>query len=545
MFTLQDGREHLYQWDLDRYIVVNDDTICEVHFCNRTSDCSLVVEVKDGLAAIPNILLQDARPIRAYAYCDDKYTLTENQFTVKARTKPSDYVYTETEIITVETIVKRMDELEESLDTNIDRVVTDYLEEHPVEVDLSDYYNKAQTNAAIDEAIEGIEFPETDLTGYATQQFVLDKVAEIDIPEVPDVSEFIKEIPEEYVTESELAAKGYATGGYVDSKVASIVVPDVSNKADKDHVHKLSDITDYKPVNLDDYPTKQYVDNADSKHTQDIANLTYHVQNIIEPTISGKADKTHKHTMSDITDYTAPDLSGYATEKYVDDAIAGIDIPEGGDGDLSNYYTKEETDNLIDDVETNVNITDDGNGNVTLKRGEGNLPADLENYYTKEETYSKTEVDSLIENIDVPEGSSGIFVFTFNPSSADIAANGSVTVTDEMITFYNKVMSGEPVQCYWSDTSTSGGVTYDRYYPTVVTKQDNNTVSIQPREISHSANIVKLSNIRTKFDIRFSNGTYFATYYEESKYSIPTTSKVEAMISSALSGIATAEGGSY
>ena len=93
MFTLQDGREHLYQWDLNRYLVVNDKAICEVHFCNRTSEHSLVVEVKDGLAAIPNILLQDARPIRAYAYCNDNYTLSEKQFTVKARTMPIDYVY--------------------------------------------------------------------------------------------------------------------------------------------------------------------------------------------------------------------------------------------------------------------------------------------------------------------------------------------------------------------------------------------------------------------------------------------------------------------
>jgi hypothetical protein len=98
MFTLQDGREHLYQWDLDRYLIVEDNTIDEVHFCNRTSDCSLVVEVKDGLAAIPNIILQDARPIRAYAYVDDKYTLVEQQFTVKSRTRPADYIYTETEV---------------------------------------------------------------------------------------------------------------------------------------------------------------------------------------------------------------------------------------------------------------------------------------------------------------------------------------------------------------------------------------------------------------------------------------------------------------
>ena len=103
MFTLEDGREQLYQWDLNRRIIVNDDKICEVHFCNRTSDCSLVVETytEDGklYANIPNILLHDARPIRAYAFCDDSYTLSEQQFSVKSRTQPSDYVYVETDVV--------------------------------------------------------------------------------------------------------------------------------------------------------------------------------------------------------------------------------------------------------------------------------------------------------------------------------------------------------------------------------------------------------------------------------------------------------------
>lgn len=200
MFTLQDGREHLYQWDLNRYIIVNDPTICEVHFCNRTAEYSLVVEVKDGLAAIPNILLQESRPIRVYAYCDDQYTLTEQQLTVKSRTRPSDYVYEETEVVRVDVL---LDKAEEAITNALE--LTEYFDTHKLEVkddgqgnvtleaivpeggggdvDLSNYYNKAETDARIEEAIEGIEIPEVDLTPYATQQFVLDKVAEIDIPE--------------------------------------------------------------------------------------------------------------------------------------------------------------------------------------------------------------------------------------------------------------------------------------------------------------------------------------------------------------------------
>lgn len=99
MFKIYDGREEFYQWDLNQKLIVSDASINEVHFCNRTDECSLVCEVyeEDGarLVDVPNILFQATWDIRAYAYCTD-HTLTEKRFKVKARTRPADYVYTET-----------------------------------------------------------------------------------------------------------------------------------------------------------------------------------------------------------------------------------------------------------------------------------------------------------------------------------------------------------------------------------------------------------------------------------------------------------------
>lgn len=114
MFKIYDGRSEFYQWDLNRQIVLSDPTINEVHFCNKTSDCSLVVEVyeKDGLrlADVPNILLQTDWPIRVYAYCGDCYTKTSDTFKVIARTRPDDYVYTETEVKRWEDLANEIDE---------------------------------------------------------------------------------------------------------------------------------------------------------------------------------------------------------------------------------------------------------------------------------------------------------------------------------------------------------------------------------------------------------------------------------------------------
>lgn len=103
MFKIYDGRESFYQWDLDQKLVVADSTITEVHFCNRTEETSLVCEtyVVDGqiLVNVPNILLQEDWDINVYAY-DGKATKHSARFEVKRKTKPSDYAYTETEILT-------------------------------------------------------------------------------------------------------------------------------------------------------------------------------------------------------------------------------------------------------------------------------------------------------------------------------------------------------------------------------------------------------------------------------------------------------------
>lgn len=104
MFKIEDGRESFYQWDLDRKLIVEDASINQVHFCNKTEDCSLVVEVKDGLADVPNELLQSDWNIKVYAY-DSKFTKHCATFKVNKRSKPADYIYTPTEIITCEKLV--------------------------------------------------------------------------------------------------------------------------------------------------------------------------------------------------------------------------------------------------------------------------------------------------------------------------------------------------------------------------------------------------------------------------------------------------------
>ena len=85
-----------------------------------------------------------------------------------------------------------------------------------------------------------------------------------------------------------------------------------------------------------------------------------------------------------------PSLDGYATTQYVDNAIANV--PSGGTVDLSDYYTKEETNALIPSIDglATTEYVDNAVSNIPT--------TDLSNYYTKSETYSKTEVDTLVAN---------------------------------------------------------------------------------------------------------------------------------------------------
>ena len=196
MFQILDGREHFYQWDIDRQIIVLDDDITEVHFCNRTDDCSLVCEVYsiDGvrLVNVPNILLQNDWRINVYAY-DKNYTKHSECFKVVKRSKPTDYIYTETEI-------KRYGDLEERITA---------LEENgiPSDVDLTGY----ATEKYVDNAIANIEIPEyepVDLTGYATEEYVNSAIDNIEIPEYEPVD-----------------LTGYATEQYVDDAIENIDLP--------------------------------------------------------------------------------------------------------------------------------------------------------------------------------------------------------------------------------------------------------------------------------------------------------------------------------
>ena len=171
---------------------------------------------------------------------------------------------------------------------------------------------------------------------------------------------------------------------------------------------------------------------------------------------------------------TVPSLDGYATTEYVDNAIANV--PSGGNVDLSNYYTKAETDALIPSTEGLATKT-------YVDNAVSNIPTtDLSNYYTKAETYSKTEVDTLVANSGGSSGggsSSGItyaydteiatgetwidgkpiYMKVFHVDALTTKPNGiSMKSYYEQPIFADQIVS---VNTIWKHTSSNGDDYYD------------------------------------------------------------------------------------
>ena len=112
---LADGRGALWQWDTGRRVKVDGAAVKQVHYQNRCFGTTTDVDVAaDGTAAIPDEMLQDWHPITVYAYTTDgtgAYTMVQQDFVVRKRGKPADYVYTPTDQMTLQMIQRQIGDL--------------------------------------------------------------------------------------------------------------------------------------------------------------------------------------------------------------------------------------------------------------------------------------------------------------------------------------------------------------------------------------------------------------------------------------------------
>lgn len=216
MLTLNDGRNELWQWDTGRTLSVDADC-SQVHFSNKVFGRSIDVDVSDGTAIIPDILLQTDKDLNVWAFvgtAENGYTKISKTFKVNRRNKPADYVFTPPEQITLSELVERLDAIEESQDQDaIKNVVKDYLKQNPVEVpvksvngktgavelkasdvgaisqeDLQNATNEALTQAKESGAFDGPPGDDYVLTDADRQEIAEIAAGLVDVPNVKPVA---------------------------------------------------------------------------------------------------------------------------------------------------------------------------------------------------------------------------------------------------------------------------------------------------------------------------------------------------------------------
>ena len=354
MFTIADGRDHFYQWDLNRQIIVSDPTVDEIHFCNKTDDCSLVLEVEEEVLAerldgtkviqryvnVPNILLQDALPIRVYAFCVD-YTKVEKIFKVCPRTKPADYIYTETEI-------KRWEDTVNKADETLDRANEVLDGANDIVLQAKEHADNASTSAS--NALESATNAKESETNAATSASNASKSATDALSNANKAKA------------SELNAQAASLDAVAAKEDTEQLKTDVTNlKSDTESLKNTTQGFANDASNSAQIATTKA--NEASESATSAANTVEGFNEYVE---GHKLEFTHDGNGAvTLEGVELNGLDNYYTKEETDQAIANVEV------DLSEYYTKSETDTLLENVDADIVISDDGEGNVIIDAAPG------------------------------------------------------------------------------------------------------------------------------------------------------------------------------
>ena len=218
--------------------------------------------------------------------------------------------------------------------------------------DLTPFATKEEVRQAVN------NIPSVDLSGYATEKFVKDEIGKIDIPKTDLTGYATEEFVTKKIAEAELGGDGevdlsaYYTKTEVDDKFAEIEHPtvDLSDYAKKEEIPSVEGLASEKyvdeaiaaiehpTVDLSGLATEQYVNAAvanlidaapeDLNTLGEVAEALKNNSDVMFALNAAIGDKANKSEI--------PSVEGLASEQYVDEAIAAIEIPEAK-ADVSVY----------------------------------------------------------------------------------------------------------------------------------------------------------------------------------------------------------------
>lgn len=207
--------------------------------------------------------------------------------------------------------------------------------------DLSNYYNKIETENLIAEAVESIEHPTVDLEGYATEEWVNKQGF---LKEHQDLSEYAKksDIPEAELFVVDFNAPDFAAAveAYNNGKLLLLVnaAPDANGYAVMNYVRDdLITFTKFLTSRSEVYGAF----NTYFLHSDNTWEVSKEVKlNKVEANVSDEPAVELSTVRIGKEVYSIPSTEGLASIEYVDTAIAGIEIPESEKVDLTGYATE-------------------------------------------------------------------------------------------------------------------------------------------------------------------------------------------------------------
>ena len=255
MLTLNDGRSELWQWDTGRTLAVDADC-SQVHFSNKVFGRSIDVDVADGVAIIPDILLQADKDLNVWAFvgtAENGYTKISKTLKVNRRNKPADYVFTPPDQTSLEEIKERVGYLESMQDPGaIKNAVEDYLEQNPVEAPVQSVNGK--TGAVKLNAIDVGAISQDNLQD-ATDKALAQAKASGEFDGAPGADGHTPEYGVDYGTPEQIAG--------ISNQAAEILQPELNQiKGD------IASVQSAVSEKMDSYTIKTVMDSVATPHTQ-------------------------------------------------------------------------------------------------------------------------------------------------------------------------------------------------------------------------------------------------------------------------------------
>ena len=220
----------------------------------------------------------------------------------------------------------------------------------------------------------------------------------------------------------------------------------LSTKADKEHLHLLKDITDYEAPDLSTYATKEEIPNLDGYATEQwVTNKNYLTSHQSLEDYYTKTESDDKYALK----ANIPSLNGYATEEWVNSK--GYLTSHQ---DLTDYARKAE----IKTVNGHSLI---GSGDIQIEVGSS---VDLSNYYTKTDSDGKYALKRDIPSLNgyaTEQWVEGKNYLTSHQSLEEYAKKTEIPslngyATEQWVTEKNYLTSHQSLEDYYTKTDSDG-----------------------------------------------------------------------------------------